>query len=224
MLLAKAIEAKVVRTNKVRADTTVVPATVAHPTDSGLLATVRRIGTGVRRIHAAGCEVRTHVRDWSLSASATAHGIAGQVRSRAQLGRDAGADVQRITGKFADLAESAITDARILLVNARRAADRARSKAKALAQVLVRDAAASRHRGRLIGAVNDLNALVEATEQIIGQTRVRLAGRTPDGSTRVVSLHCTQARPIAKGRLGRLVEFALRGSGCRQSGRHRAGP
>ena len=34
-LLAKAAEAKVLRTNRVRADTTVVPANVAYPTDSG---------------------------------------------------------------------------------------------------------------------------------------------------------------------------------------------
>ena len=34
------------RTNRIRADTTVVPANVAYPTDSGLLAkAVRRIGT-----------------------------------------------------------------------------------------------------------------------------------------------------------------------------------
>ena len=35
-LLAKAAEAKLLRTNRVRADTTVVPANVAYPTDSGL--------------------------------------------------------------------------------------------------------------------------------------------------------------------------------------------
>ena len=37
-LLAKAVEAKVLRTSKIRVDTTVVPANVAYPTDSGLLA------------------------------------------------------------------------------------------------------------------------------------------------------------------------------------------
>ncbi len=37
-LLAKAAEAKVLRTNRVRVDTTVVEANVAYPTDSGLLA------------------------------------------------------------------------------------------------------------------------------------------------------------------------------------------
>src|SRR5215207_5733053 len=38
VLLAKAVEAKVLRTSKIRVDTTVVPANVAYPTDSGLLA------------------------------------------------------------------------------------------------------------------------------------------------------------------------------------------
>ena len=47
-LLAKAAEAKLLRTTRVRADTTVVPANVSYPTDSGLLA------KAVRRIAATG--------------------------------------------------------------------------------------------------------------------------------------------------------------------------
>jgi transposase, IS5 family len=45
------------------------------------------------------------------------------------------------------------------------------------------------------------------TGQVIGQTRTRLAGGTPDGATRLVSLHDPDARPIVKGRLGKPVEF-----------------
>ena len=46
VLLAKAAEAKVLRTSRVRADTTVVPANACYPTDSGLLAkAIRRIST-----------------------------------------------------------------------------------------------------------------------------------------------------------------------------------
>jgi len=40
-LLAEAVEAKVLRTNRLRADNTVVPANVAYPTDSGLFRSVR---------------------------------------------------------------------------------------------------------------------------------------------------------------------------------------
>jgi IS5 family transposase len=54
-LLAKAAEAKLLRTTRLRADTTVVPADVAYPTDSGLLAkAVRRIAAAGRRVQAAG--------------------------------------------------------------------------------------------------------------------------------------------------------------------------
>lgn len=50
-----------------------------------------------------------------------------------------------------------------------------------------------------------LDELVKATRQI-GQTRQRLDGQTPDGSKRRDSLHNPDARPIAKGRLGKPVE------------------
>ena len=52
-----------------------------------------------------------------------------------------------------------------------------------------------------------MSELVEATRQIAAQTRQRLAGQMPEGSTRRVSLHDPDARPIAKGRLGKPVEF-----------------
>ena len=68
-LLAKAVEAKVVRTAKIRVDTTVVPANVAYPTDSGLLAkAINRIAQTGRRMHAAGGAVRTRLRDRSRAA------------------------------------------------------------------------------------------------------------------------------------------------------------
>ena len=46
--------------------------------------------------------------------------------------------------------------------------------------------------------------------RIADQTRERLSGTTPDGATRRVSLHDGDARPIAKGRLGRPVEFGYK--------------
>ena len=212
-LLAKAVEAKVLRTSRVRADTTVVPANVCYPTDSGLLAkAIRRIGTAGARIHHAGGAVRTRLRDRSRAAGKRAHGIAAKLRSRRQLGRDQLKDsVARITGELADLAEAAARDAQRLLGNARRALRRAQAKAAQLAQAGVHDAAAGRRRGRLARAVGDLAGLLEATTLIIGQTRQRITGITPDGATRVVSLHDRDARPIAKGRLGKPVEFGYKG-------------
>ena len=208
-LLAKAAEAKLLRTNRIRADTTVVPANVSYPTDSGLLAkAVRRIAATGKRIQAAGGAVRTRVRDRSRAAGRRAHAVAAKLRSRAALGRDeARAAVLRSTGELAELAEAAAQEAQHLLDNAKQAVRRAKAKAAALAARGERDAVAGRRRGRLVRAVNDLTELLNATRQIVAQTRQRVAGITPDGASRRVSLHDGDARPIAKGRLGKPVEF-----------------
>ncbi|MBV8346233.1 MAG: ISNCY family transposase [Mycolicibacterium sp.] len=208
-LLAKAAEAKLLRTNRVRADTTVVPANVTYPTDSGLLAkAVRRIAATSRRIQAAGGAVRTRVRDRSRAAGKRAHAVASKLRSRAALGRDeATAAVLKTTGELVGLAQTAARDAGRLLVNAQRAVRRATAKAAELRARGERDAAAGRRRGRLVRAVNDLQKLLAATRQIAAQTRQRVSGQIPDGATRRISLHDGDARPIAKGRLGKPVEF-----------------
>jgi transposase, IS5 family len=211
-LLAKAAEAKLLRTTRLRADTTVVPANVAYPTDSGLLAkAVRRIAATGRRIQAAGGASRTHLRDRSRAAGKRAHGIAAKLGLRSAQGREeAQRTVQRITGELAELAERAMADAGRLLANARRALHRAQSKAQQLAKAGGRDAAAGRRRGRLRRAVADLTELLDVTGRIIAQNRQRLAGTTPPGATRRVSLHDGDARPIAKGQLGKPVQFGYK--------------
>ena len=112
----------------------------------------------------------------------------------------------KTTGELVELAETAARDAQRLLVNATRAVRRAAARAAALRARGENDAAAGR-RGRLVRAVNDLAKLVAATRQIAAQTRQRVSGQIPDGATRRVSLHDGDARPIAKGRLGKPVEF-----------------
>jgi transposase, IS5 family len=211
-LLVKAAEARLLRTTRLRADTTVVPADVAYPTDSGLLAkAVRRIGVAGRRIQAAGGAVRTRLRDRARSAGTKARAIGAKLRLRAAAGRDEAQDaVRRITGELAGLAERTATEAEQLLGNARRALRRADAKAAELAAAGARDPVAGRRRGRLRRAVNDLTGLLAATRRIAAQTRQRLSGTIPDGATRRVSLHDPDARPIAKGRLGRPVEFGYK--------------
>jgi IS5 family transposase len=51
---------------------------------------------------------------------------------------------------------------------------------------------------------------MERAEKIVAQARVRLAGQTPVGATRLVSLHNPDARPIRKGRIDRPVEFGYK--------------
>jgi IS5 family transposase len=208
-LLAKAAGHKLPRTSRLRADTTVAPANVSYPTDSGLLArAIRGIAATGRRIQAAGGARRTRVRDRSRAAGKRAHAIAAKLRSRAaQAKDDKQAAVARATGELAGLAERA---ARQLLASASAALRRAEAKAAALAAAGLKDAAAGRRRGRLRRAVSDLAGLLKVTRQVAAQARQRLAGTMPDGATRRVSLHDGDARPIAKGRLGKPVEFGYK--------------
>ena len=81
-LLAKAAEAKLLRTNRIRVDTTVVPANVAYPTDSGLLAkAVRRIAATGKRIRAAGGATRTAAAGSVPPAGKRAHEIGAKLRT-----------------------------------------------------------------------------------------------------------------------------------------------
>src|SRR5829696_5734743 len=76
------------------------------------------------------------------------------------------------------------------------------------AKLRTRNAAVREEASAVVRRKNaELADLVEATRRIVEQTRQRLAGTTPDGATRRVSLHDPDARPIRKGRLGKPVEF-----------------
>jgi IS5 family transposase len=91
-----------------------------------------------------------------------ARAIASKLKLRTDDSRDA---VQRITGELADLAAAAR--------NARRALRRAGDGAS----------------GRLRAAVRELETTLARTGRIVAQTRTRLSGETPEGATRLVSLH-----------------------------------
>src|SRR5258707_10826229 len=109
-LLVKAAAATLLRTDKVRADTTVVEAAVAYPTDSGLLA--KAIGTMARtvaRVKAAGGATRTRARDRRRWAGRRARSIAAKLRLRGEQNRDqAQAAVRRITGELAGSTRTAM--------------------------------------------------------------------------------------------------------------------
>jgi IS5 family transposase len=200
-LLAKAAEAKVLRCSRIRVDTTVVPSNVSYPTDSGLLAkAVNRIAATGRRIRAAGGAVRTKLPGRSRAAGRRAHDLNAKLRTRSAIAREEALElVRRKNGELADLAETAAAEAERLLRNAKRALRKARADADGRMAEGRRDPAAGRRRGRLARAVNDLAELLEATRRIVDQSRQGLAGTTPDGATRRVSLHDPDARPIRKG-------------------------
>ncbi len=191
-LLKKAMAAHVVKLDRVRADTTVVPANVSFPTDSGLLSKgVAKLTKTVRALQALGLARATSFRDRTRSVRRRAHQIAAWLRRRSGDAKD---EVLELTGELAKIADATIKDAQAVATNARRALHRAGDAAS----------------GRASSLVAELERTIWAVEQIVAQTRTRLAGEVPAGASRVVSLHDTDARPIAKGRLGRPVEFGYK--------------
>jgi IS5 family transposase len=191
-LLARAVEARVLKTNRVRADTTVIEANVAYPSDSSLLAKgVAKMAKAAKKLKAMGLATRTRLADRTRTVRSRARSINANLRRRND---DKIAEVKRINGELAVIAERVARQADTVMRNARR-------KLRALG-----DQAS----GRAHAAVDGLQRSVELTRRVAAQTRQRLAGETPPGATRVVSLHDADARPIAKGRLGKPVEFGYK--------------
>jgi transposase, IS5 family len=191
-LLARAAEHKLLRTHKVRADTTVVGANVAYPTDLGLLArAIDKLATTTKRVQAAGGASRTRVRDRRRAARRRAHEVARAMRSRTDQAKQV---VLEVTGQVARLAQAQLADAHRVVAGARRALARGRT----------------RPAGRLRAVVEELQTTIERTRRLLDQAHTRLAGGMPDGASRLVSLHDPNARPIRKGRIGRPVEFGYK--------------
>lgn len=121
-----------------------------------------------------------------------AHDIGAWLRRRTETAKD---EAKAITGEMAIIAAASLADARRVALNARRSVN----------------AKGTQMSGKAIATLTELEVLIERLEQVVTQTRGRLAGSMPEGSTRLVSLHDADARPIKKGRMGKPVEFGYLG-------------
>ena len=202
-LWAQAAGQKLLRTARVRADTTVIAANVAYPADVGLLAkAVVKLVRTARRVQAAGGATGTKVIDRRRAAGRRARQMAAQMRARSKLGNgQSTAAIRRVSAGLADLAEKAAAEAAGVLRNGRRAVPKALSGPV---------------RGRLTRALAELAVTIERTTTIVAQARTRLAGQTPAGAARLVSLHDPDARPIRKGRIGKPAGFGYKAQAGRQ--------
>ena len=196
-LWAKAAGAKLLRTARVGADTTVICANVAYPTDSGLLAkAVGKLVRTARRVQAAGGATGTVMTDRRRAAARRVRQIASKLRARGKLSREETTQVIcRVTGELAGLADKTAAQAAAVWRNGRRAVPRALS---------------GRVAGRLRRALGELAVTIGRSATVAAQARSRLAGRLPPSATRLVSLHDPDARPIRKGRIDRPVEFGYK--------------
>src|SRR5215468_2118094 len=146
-----------------------------------------------RRVQAAGGATGTVMTDRRRAAARRVREIASKLHARGKLSREESTQaIRRLTGELAHLAEQAAAEAAAVVRNGRRAVPKAIS---------------GRVRGRLVRALDELAITIGRTAQVVAQARTRVAGQTPDGATRLVSLHDPDARPIRKGRIDRPVEF-----------------
>ena len=161
------------KTNRLRADTTVVPGDVGYPTDSGLLARgVVRLAALVATLHVLGLATRTKLRDRSRSMRRRAYDIGAWLRRRGDLAKE---ETLAITAEMATIAEASLAEAKKVAANARRGLRRAGDAASGQAQA----------------KVAELDTLICRLERVVAQTRFRLSGEVPEGATRLVVL----ARP-----------------------------
>jgi transposase, IS5 family len=188
-LLVKAAENKVLKTDRLRADTTVVAGDVRYPTDSGLLArgVIRLVGL-VGALHKLGLASRTTMRDRRRSVRRRAHDMGAWLRRRTDQAKE---EAKAINAQMVAIAEASLAEAAEVARNARRGLRRAGVDAS----------------GKARAALAELDLTIERLERVVTQTRQRLAGDMPESGSRLVSLHDPDARPIKKGRIGKPVEF-----------------
>ncbi len=190
-LIAKAAEAKVLKTSKLRADTTVVEANVAYPVDSSLLAKgIARMVKLANGLKESGLARRTKLTDRTKRAHRHARQVVNTLRRRGALARD---ELRRLNAAMAAMAAMAVREARAVARNSRRS---------------LRERPVT---GAQLATLARLETLADRVDKIAAQTKSRVVdGVTPEGATRIVSLHDPDARPIRKGRLGRPVEFGYK--------------
>jgi IS5 family transposase len=150
-LLRRAAEHKLLRTHRVRVDTTVVAANVAYPTDLGLLArAVDKLAVTTKRVQAAGGARRTRVRDRRRAARRRAHQVALALRSRTGEAKQV---VFEVTRQVAYLTQAQLADARRSLARGR-----------------------TQPAGRLRAVVQELQTTIQRSQRLLDQAHIRLGG------------------------------------------------
>ena len=191
LLVQQASERKLVRSRKLRVDTTVVQAPIDYPTDIGLLADSARVVTRtVRQLQAAGVAVRTAFRSRARTIKRSLAAVGRSLRLRTE---EAKAAVLTQTARVLRCTRQISRQAQRVLHNSRRIGQQRSVGATALVQ-----------RMRL-----RLRHQLQLTVQIMGQARARIGGTTtiPD---RLVSVFDPEARPIRRGKLSAKTEFGYK--------------
>ena len=191
VLVQRASAHKLLRSRKLRMDTTVVQAPIEYPTDIGLLAASARVVTRtVRRLQAAGAAVRTAFRSRARSIKRSLAAVGRSLRMRTE---EAKAAVVTQTARVLRLTQQLSGQAQRVLHNSRH-----------LGRQTAGRTAAFVHRTR-----ERLRRQLTLTTRVMAQARMRIRGETtiPD---RLVSIYDPEARPIRRGKLSAKTEFGYK--------------
>ena len=184
LVIERARREKRFRPRAVRIDSTVVEADIKYPTDSGLAAQgVRSLAREGKKLAAASGERATGVRDRSRAMGRKLRGISRTIRRRSG---EAKAEVLRLTEQTGELLERSVCEARRMAAKARASARGRGAKAK-------------------LRAAAKLEQLAGRCERVADQIRKRV--KDEKITDRLISLSDPDARPIRKGKLGKMTEF-----------------
>jgi IS5 family transposase len=191
LLVQRATAQKLLRSRKLRVDTTVVQAPIDYPTDIGLLADTARVVTRtVRHLQAAGVAVRTAFRSRARTIKRSLAAVGRSLRMRTEEAKAAvltqTARVLRCTGQMSRQAHRVLRNSRHL----------GRQTAGRTAALVQRARLRLRHQ-------------LQLTARVMAQARLRIRGTTtiPD---RIVSVFDPEARPIRRGKLSMKTEFGYK--------------
>jgi transposase, IS5 family len=177
-------EKHVLRTRKLRTDTTVIESDIHHPTDATLLQDgVRTMNRLMKHVRKVASHAAQGFEDKSREVKAKILSIAKLLRRRTQQSWE---DINAITETVADLTEG-------VCAQVEQAAESIRDQGKAARAAL---------KARLTGAAALTRKLVVQAREVVAGNRV-----IPD---RIVSFFDPDARPIKKGKLGKTAEFGYK--------------
>jgi len=187
-LITKVTEEKVIRSRKLRVDTTVVESNIHYPTDSHLLAdAIKVITRKAKKIQKALGESAPTVVDRSRSAKKRILAIGKLLKRRSGQAVES---VREITEELVNKSIQTVLEAKEMLNHAE----------ENLKEKL--DKSVKRQ-------IQKLDTIVQTAEKVIRQSRKVNRGETHIPN-RVVSLHDPDARPIQKGKLGVKTEFGFK--------------
>lgn len=190
-LVRKAQEQELLKSRKVRIDTTVIEANMHHPTDAHLIAdTVRVVTRLAKQFQAAAGEAGTALRNRTRSIKKRILHITKVLKRRTG---EAVQEVRRITTEMADIAEKT-------LHAGRKAAQHLRQHVQNLSDTVQ---AKQQRLTTQLEKVLDIGELVLKQARQVGAGQLKLPER-------VVSIFDPEARPIRRGKAHRENEFGYK--------------